>query len=105
VCVIGSDLATNLFPGESALSARGFPLQRHDFEVVGVLEKQGGFPDSGGVDSGVIVPLAQFTSAFWHKPGLRDSGQGEGPRRNWTTPRRNCARAAPVPAHRAGRSG
>jgi putative ABC transport system permease protein len=67
VCVIGSALATNLFPGELALGAR-ISIQRRDFEVVGVLEKQGGLADSGGVDSGVIVPLAQFTSAFWHNP-------------------------------------
>jgi putative ABC transport system permease protein len=67
VCVIGSALATNLFPGELALGAR-ISIQRRDFEVVGVLEKQGGMEDSGGVDSGVIVPLAQFTSAFWHNP-------------------------------------
>jgi len=43
-------------------------IERRDFEVVGVLEKQGGLDDSGGADNSVIVPLAQFTSAIWHNP-------------------------------------
>jgi putative ABC transport system permease protein len=67
VCVIGSDLATNLYQGESpvgtTISAGG-----HDFHVVGVLAKQGGFADSGGADNEIIVPITQFTRAFWAKP-------------------------------------
>jgi putative ABC transport system permease protein len=67
VCVIGSDLATNLFLGESpvgvTISASG-----HDFRVVGVLAKQGGFAESGGADNEIIVPITQFTRAFWAKP-------------------------------------
>jgi putative ABC transport system permease protein len=67
VCVIGSALATNIFPGETAIGTR-IAIERRDFEVVGVLEKQGGLDDSGGADNSVIVPLAQFTSAIWHNP-------------------------------------
>ncbi|HEX9046216.1 MAG TPA: ABC transporter permease [Verrucomicrobiae bacterium] len=67
VCVIGSDLATNLFQTDSpigeTLSANG-----HDFRVVGVLAKQGGFAESGGADNELIVPITQFTRAFWAKP-------------------------------------
>jgi putative ABC transport system permease protein len=67
VCVIGSDLATNLVPGESpvgvTISASG-----HDFRVVGVLAKKGGFAESGGADNEIIVPITQFTRAFWAKP-------------------------------------
>ncbi|MDR3378570.1 MAG: ABC transporter permease [Verrucomicrobiae bacterium] len=67
VCVIGSDLATNLFEGESPLGQR-VVANRHDFEVVGVLEKQGGFSESGGTDNEIIVPITQFTRSFWSRP-------------------------------------
>jgi putative ABC transport system permease protein len=67
VCVIGSDLATNLFLDESALGAT-ISANQHDFRVVGVLAKQGGFAESGGADNELIVPITQFTRAFWAKP-------------------------------------
>jgi putative ABC transport system permease protein len=67
VCVIGADLATNIFQGESPVGAI-ISADRHDFEVVGVLEKQGGFDESGGADNEMIVPLAQFTRSFWSNP-------------------------------------
>jgi len=67
VCVIGSDLATNLYPGGS-LVGETISANRHDFQVVGVLEKQGGFAESGGADNELIVPIAQFTRAFWFNP-------------------------------------
>jgi putative ABC transport system permease protein len=67
VCVIGSDLATNLFQGESPVGAT-ISANGHDFRVVGVLAKQGGFAESGGADNEIIVPITQFTRAFWAKP-------------------------------------
>jgi putative ABC transport system permease protein len=63
VCVIGSELATNLFEGESPLGAT-ISANRRDFEVVGVLDKLGGFASSGGADNGIILPIAQFTHFF-----------------------------------------
>jgi putative ABC transport system permease protein len=67
VCVLGSDLATNLFQGDSPVGAI-ISASGHDFRVVGVLAKQGGFADSGGADNEIIVPIAQFTRAFWARP-------------------------------------
>jgi putative ABC transport system permease protein len=67
VCVIGFALATNVFLNASPLGERIF-IERRSFEVVGVLEKQGGMAESGGADNGVIVPLSQFTRAFWENP-------------------------------------
>ena len=67
VCVIGSDLATNLFPQAQPVGQK-ITVASHAYEVVGVLEKQGGFSDSGDVDSEVIMPLAQFTYAIWQNP-------------------------------------
>src|SRR5665213_3572745 len=66
VCVIGSELATNLFHGESPLGET-ILIDRHKFQVVGVLEKLGGFAGNN-LDSGTIVPLAQFTYLFAERP-------------------------------------
>jgi putative ABC transport system permease protein len=67
VCVIGYELATNLFANESPIGAI-ISANRHDFHVVGVLAKQGGFADTGGADNEIIVPIAQFTRVFWARP-------------------------------------
>ncbi len=67
VCVIGSDLATNLYPGGSLIGETIYANQ-HNFSVVGVLEKQGGFAENGGADNEIIVPIQQFTRNFWSDP-------------------------------------
>jgi putative ABC transport system permease protein len=67
VCVIGSDLATNLFQNLSPLGEK-IQVDQHEFTIVGVLDKQGGFSESGGVDSGIIVPLSIFTYYFDPSP-------------------------------------
>ena len=67
VCVIGSDIATNLFLGDSPVGET-ISANHHDFRVVGVLAKQGGFAENGGADNQIIVPISQFTRAFWAKP-------------------------------------
>lgn len=63
VCVIGSDLATNLFEGEYPIG-KIISASRRDFQVVGVLAKQGGFADTGGADNEMIVPISEFTRVF-----------------------------------------
>ena len=67
VCVIGSQLATNIFPNQPAVGER-ILIEDHNFEIVGVLEKQGGFGESGGNDNAVIVPVPQFKRAIWSRP-------------------------------------
>ena len=67
MCVIGANLATNLFQGESPLGEKIY-VHRHPFEVVGVLEKQGGFSDSGGADDSVIIPLPQYLHTIDAQP-------------------------------------
>ena len=63
VCVIGSTVATNLFPRESPLGKRIIIGQR-PFEVIGVLEKQGDM--FGQFDNQAIIPLQQLQAAFLH---------------------------------------
>ena len=67
VCVLGADLATNLFQGASPLGERIY-VDRMPLEVISVLEKQGGFGEGGGTDNTVIMPLAQFTAEIWENP-------------------------------------
>jgi putative ABC transport system permease protein len=67
VCVIGSMVATNLFPRESPLGKK-VSIGDRAFEVVGVLEKQGGILDGGNIDNQAIIPLKQFLTAFWSDP-------------------------------------
>jgi len=69
VCVIGATVATNLFQHESPLGNK-VTIGRMPFEVVGVLDKQGGFLDSGGVDNQVMIPLPEYLTHFDNSPDL-----------------------------------
>jgi len=64
VCVIGSDVATNLFRGESPLGAR-IKIEDQSFEVIGVLEKQGSML-GWSLDNQVIVPIREFLADIWN---------------------------------------
>ncbi len=68
VCVIGSIVATNLFVHESPLGNK-ITIGNIPFEVVGVLNKQGGFVDKN-IDNQVMIPLAQYLSHFDDSPDL-----------------------------------
>ena len=67
VCIIGSEVADKLFQRASPLGNR-IHVGDASFEVIGVLEKQGTFLGMFSLDNQVLVPLPQFTSAFWNKP-------------------------------------
>jgi putative ABC transport system permease protein len=67
-CVIGATVATNLFVRESPLGNKVI-IGNVPFEVVGVLDKQGGMLDTG-VDNQVIIPLPAYISHFDSSPDL-----------------------------------
>jgi len=67
VCIIGCDVATNLFRRVSSLGNR-ITINGHWFEVIGVLEKQGSFLGMFSLDNQVIVPLPQFVAGYWRDP-------------------------------------
>ena len=67
VCVIGSELSTNLFKSEPPLGHK-IEIGNHSYEVIGVLEKQGRFLGLISLDNQAIVPLAQFTASFSRIP-------------------------------------
>jgi putative ABC transport system permease protein len=67
VCIIGTEVAAHLFQRASPLGNR-ILIGDTSFEVIGVLEKQGTFLGMFSLDNQIIVPLPQFTAAFWHNP-------------------------------------
>ncbi len=62
VCVIGSDIAENLFPNESPL-LQTVKLGSHPYRIVGVLEKQGNMFGQT-MDTRVYVPIFRFFKEF-----------------------------------------
>src|SRR5438128_1717898 len=67
VCVIGWQVATNLFPRGPILGNK-VSIGGRAFEIIGVLDKQGSFLDGGSVDNQAIIPIKQFTTFFWNYP-------------------------------------
>jgi putative ABC transport system permease protein len=67
VCVIGSEVATNLFRRAPPLGNR-IKIAGGSFIVVGVLEKQGTFLGMFSLDNQVVIPEPQFTSQIWSHP-------------------------------------
>jgi len=68
-CVLGSELATNLFRGESPLGKR-IKIQDQSFQVVGVLQKRGSLFGSLDLDVRVIIPLREFLAEIWNRPDV-----------------------------------
>ena len=68
ICVIGSEVASNLFRGDSPLGAK-IKIEDQSFEVVGVLEKQGTML-GWSLDNRIIVPLRQFLAEIWSRPPI-----------------------------------
>jgi putative ABC transport system permease protein len=67
VCVIGLDVATNLFQGESPLGKQ-IKIGPRTLEVIGVLDKQGSFLGMQSLDNEVIIPIQQFLIGYQRDP-------------------------------------
>ncbi|MCP5516039.1 MAG: ABC transporter permease [Verrucomicrobiales bacterium] len=70
VCVIGSDVATNLFPHTPPMGNQ-IKIGFQPFEIVGVMEKQGSFLGAFSLDNQITIPVRQFISHFWHDPDFQ----------------------------------
>ncbi|HEX5397817.1 MAG TPA: ABC transporter permease [Verrucomicrobiae bacterium] len=68
ICIIGNDVATNLFRNESPLGKR-IRIEDHSFQVVGVLQKQG-MMFNNSLDNRIIVPLRSFLENIWSRPNI-----------------------------------
>ena len=67
VCIIGAQVATNLFPKESPIGNK-IMIGPRAFEVIGVLDRFGSFLDGTSLDNQAIIPINQFVTVFWHDP-------------------------------------
>ena len=67
VCVIGSDVATNLFRGESPIGKR-IKIANQSSQVIGVLEKQGSSMFVSSEDNNIIIPIREFLAIIWNGP-------------------------------------
>ena len=68
MCVLGDQVATNLFQREPPLGQK-IKIRDQSYEVIGVLEKQGSiFGDS--LDNRVIIPLKQYLGSIERDPSL-----------------------------------
>jgi putative ABC transport system permease protein len=70
VCVIGAEVATNLFQGEFSVGQR-VRLGQQSFEVIGVFEKQGGLFGDFSLDNAVVIPVRQFVYFFRRDPDFQ----------------------------------
>jgi putative ABC transport system permease protein len=87
VCVIGTEVATNLFQSAPPLGNR-IKIGPQSYEVIGVLEKQGSFMGMFSLDNRVIIPLQHFMNTFWNNPDIEIQVKAGC---SWTKPARNCA--------------
>ena len=72
VCVIGSDIRDKLFKGVDPVH-RMIKLGRHDFRVIGVMEKQGGsFFGGPNFDQQVYIPITTYVRVFGGRRGHVD---------------------------------
>jgi putative ABC transport system permease protein len=69
VCVIGNDVATNLFERESPIGKK-IKIGQRRLEVIGVLEKRGSFLGMDSFDNEVIIPVQQFLIGYWRTPNF-----------------------------------
>jgi len=70
VCVIGTQVATNLFPREEPVGSR-IKIGAQPFEVIGVLERQGTFLGMFSLDNRIIIPMPQFRANFVSNPEIQ----------------------------------
>jgi putative ABC transport system permease protein len=69
VCVIGSDVALNLFVNESPIGHR-IKIDDQSYEVVGVLEKRGSFLGMVSLDNEIFIPLRKYIGTIERDPDI-----------------------------------
>jgi putative ABC transport system permease protein len=63
VCVLGSEIASNLFPNESPIG-KIVKLGNYTYRSIGVVEKQGSLLGLESLDNRVYVPIVRFFKQF-----------------------------------------
>ncbi|MCX7983657.1 MAG: ABC transporter permease [Bacteroidetes bacterium] len=68
VCVIGSEIASSLFPNESPLE-KVIKIGGYAYRVVGVFEKQGSLFGGESLDKRIYVPINRFFTQYQSRRG------------------------------------
>lgn len=63
VCVLGSDIAVNLFPNENPIG-KTVKVGNYTYRTVGVVEKQGSLLGMESLDNRVYIPILRFFKEF-----------------------------------------
>ncbi|HTR81852.1 MAG TPA: ABC transporter permease [Bacteroidota bacterium] len=72
VCVLGSEVADNLFPSETPIG-KTVRIGSATFRVVGVVEKQGSFLGLESLDDRIVIPIESFFQHFGSNRGIQIS--------------------------------
>jgi putative ABC transport system permease protein len=67
VCVVGSEVAQNLFGDEAALGQK-IHVGAYPLEVIGVLEKRGSVLGRMSLDNQIIIPIGKLTAGYRWDP-------------------------------------
>jgi putative ABC transport system permease protein len=70
MCVLGTQVASNLFPHEDPVGNR-IKIGDQSFEVIGVLEKQGTLLGVFSLDNRIVIPMQQFRANFVSNPEIQ----------------------------------
>ncbi len=70
VCVIGSEVADNLFPNETPLG-KTIRIGTSTFRVIGVMEKQGSLLGIESLDNRIVIPIESFFRRFGANRGIQ----------------------------------
>jgi putative ABC transport system permease protein len=68
ICIVGSEIADNLFPGESPLGQE-LQLGEQSLTVVGTFAKRGSVLGQMSLDNQVIIPIGKMIRGFRWDPG------------------------------------
>jgi putative ABC transport system permease protein len=69
VCVLGNDVWTNLFRGDSPLGQK-ITVGERKLEVIGVMDKRGSFLGLESFDNEIVIPVQQFLIGYWRNPNF-----------------------------------
>ena len=70
VCVIGSDIADNLYPNESPIG-KTIKAAGRTFRILGILEKQGKFLGLESMDNRMYIPFDRFIKTYGARRGIQ----------------------------------
>jgi putative ABC transport system permease protein len=70
VCVIGSEVADNLYPNESPIG-KTIKAAGRTFRILGILEKQGKFLGLESMDNRMYIPFERFLKTYGTRRGIQ----------------------------------